>query len=121
MRVPGVLAEKHRHIAVLEVRACRAPHHAITDPELAGLLLRERTRSIANAQRAPRRSRIGRRQVIPLPAPTVIEDGLAAVRVTNRAEPRGDFANGRVPVDRLERAVGSPAQGRGDAITAVLI
>src|SRR6185436_15140332 len=105
----------------LEVGARDAAHHPIGDPELAGLLLRERARPVARAERAPGCGRVRAGQVVALAAAAVIEDRVAAMAIAHRREPRGDLADRGVPVDRLERAVGAPPQRLGDAVAAVLV
>jgi hypothetical protein len=55
--------------------------------------------------------------VVPLPAAAEIEDAVAAVGVAQRREPACDLADGGVPVDDLEAAVGAPAQGVGHTFT----
>ena len=118
VRVPRVLAEEERHVAVLEVGARRGrAEHAVAHPELAGLLLRERARAVARAERAPRRRRVRAGQVVPLAAAAVIEDRVAAVacRAPRRGAPppRGSRCPSRSP-----RSVPSApaAQRRGQAV-----
>ena len=59
VRLPRVLADEHRDLGVLEVAgrvAARAAEELAVDPELAGLLLRERVRGVAR-RRTRRASR----------------------------------------------------------------
>ena len=61
-------------------------------------------------------------QVIALASASVVEDRLTAERVTNGGQPRGDLGDGGVPIDLLEGAVRSLAQGMEDPLaTAVLV
>ena len=116
VRLPRVLADEHRDLGALEVRrgvTARAAEQLTVDPELAGLLLRQRVRHVADAERGARRRRIRAAEVVGLPAAAVVEDRLAAVLVADRAQPlRRSRAIGGVPVDRLERAV-RPARAAG--------
>ena len=121
VREPRVLAQEQRHLAVLEVGARIAADHLLGDPELAGLLLRERTRAVDRAERRARAARVGAGQMVPLPAATVVEDRLAAVRVAHRGEALRDLADRGVPVDLLEAAVGAAAQRHGQPVRAVLV
>ena len=53
VRVPGVLADEHRHLGALEVGsrvAAGAPEQPAVDPGLARLLLGERVRHVAHAE-----------------------------------------------------------------------
>ena len=62
----------------------------MSDPELAGLLLRERARAIPGRECAPRGGRVRTRQVISLTTTAVIENRVAAVLIvirTGQAEP----------------------------------
>ena len=52
VREPRVLAQEQSHLAVLEVAARVAADHLRRDPELAGLLLRERARAGARTRAA---------------------------------------------------------------------
>ena len=122
VREPRVLAEEQRDLAVLEVAARVAAEHLRRDPELAGLLLRERARADStdpSSARVARAVRAG--QVVALSAAAVVEDRLAAVRVADRREARGDLADRGVPVDLLEAAVGATAQRLRQAVRAVLV
>src|SRR6185295_14770013 len=83
--------------------------------------LRERTRAVAGPERLQRRAGVRAAEVVPLPASAVIEDRLAAVRVPDRREPRRDFPDRGVPVDLLERAVGTPPQWRRQPVRPVLV
>ena len=57
VRLPRVLADEHRDLGVLVVAgrvAAGPPEELTVDPELAGLLLRERVRRVDDAERAAR-------------------------------------------------------------------
>ena len=124
VRVPGVLADEHRDLGTLEVRSgvtARAAEQLTVDPRLAGLLLCERVRHVADAERGAGRRRIRAAEVVALAAAAVVEDRLAAVLVADRAQPRGDLAHGGVPVDLLEGAVRAAAQRCREAVAGVLV
>src|SRR5690349_12083895 len=109
---------------MLEVTARVALRLAVelaVDPELAGLLLRERIRRVDRSEGCAGRARVRTAEVIPLPSAAVIEDGVAAVGVAHARHPLGDLADRRVPVDLLERAVGTAAQRRGQPPLRVLV
>ena len=57
LRHPRVLADEQRHLGVLELAARVGAVQAVLDPELAGLLLRERARAVARADRPQERAR----------------------------------------------------------------
>jgi hypothetical protein len=59
--------------------------------------------------------------MIALAAPAVIEDALAAVLVTDGAQPRRHLSDSRVPIDPLEGAVRAAPERVGEAITRVLV
>ena len=121
LRLPGVLADEDEDLGVLHVAAGVAAVEAGVDVELAGLLLRERARAKARAERAQDRAAVGPAEMVALAAAAVIEDRLSAVLVTYRCEPLRDLGDRGVPVDLLEAAVLAPAQRRGQAVTAVLV
>ncbi len=121
VRVPGVLADEHTHLAVLEVAPRVASQHAAAHPELAGLLLRQRVGAIGGAEHGARGARVRGRQVVALPAAAVVEDRRAAVRVAERREALRHLADGGLPVDGLEAPVGPPAQRPAQPIGAVLV
>ena len=121
VREPRVLAQEKCHFAVLEVAAREAAEHAVLDPELARLLLRERARQVARAEHGARGASVRARQVIPLSAAAVIEDRLTAVRVAHAGEARGHLAYRGVPVDLLERAVGAAPQRLRQPLRTVLV
>jgi hypothetical protein len=121
VRMPGIFPQEQRHFAVLEVGARHGAEHAMADPELAGFLLRERARSIARVERAARSAGICAGQVIALSAAAVIEDRVAAEAIAHRCEAPGHLTDRGAPVDRLERAIGTPSQRRAQAIARVLV
>src|SRR5690606_13418372 len=91
-------------------------------PELARLLLRQRARPVAAAERPEHRCAVCAAEVVALPTPAVIEDRLAAIRVTNGTQLRCDPGDRGVPVDLLERAVGpAPQRARDAVVVAVLV
>src|SRR5262249_39015783 len=95
--------------------------HPVGDPELAGLLLRERARPVARAERAPGRRGVGAGEVVALPAAAVIEDARAAVAVADGGQARGHLADRRVPVALLEGAVRLAAERREQPVAPVLV
>ena len=121
VRLPGILAEKDRDLCVFEVAVGPAAEHSIGDPELAGFLLSEGVRPMANAQAGCRDTRIGARQMIALAAAAVIEDRLAAVGVAHRTQLRSDLPDRCIPVDRLVAAVVATAHGRGQPVGPILV
>ena len=121
LRLPRVLADEDRDLGVLEVAARVAAVEMRVDEELAGLLLGERARAVARAERAQDRAAVGAAEVVALAAAAVVEDRLAAVLVADRREALGDLGDRRVPVDLLEAAVVAAAQRRGQPVAAVLV
>ena len=121
LRLPRVLADEQRHLGVGEVAARVAAVELRVDPELAGLLLRERAGAVARAERAQRRGAVGAAEVVPLAAAAVVEDRLAAVLVADGGEALGQLGDRGVPVDLLEAAVGHPLERRLQAVAAVLV
>ena len=118
----GFLPQEQCDVAVLEVGAHRRhAEHAVGDPELPGLLLRERAGAPARAERPTGPGAVRAGKVIPLASAAVIEDGLAAVAVAYRGQPLRDLADRGVPVDRLHATVGPPAQRRGQPVAPVLV
>ena len=118
---PRVLAEEHRDVAVLEVATGVGAEHAVTDPELAGLLLGEGVAAVTRAERAAGGAGVGAGQVIALSAATVVENRLSAVGIADVGQTLGHLADGRVPVDGLEGAVVAATEWRGEAVGAVLV
>ena len=76
----GFLPTKTETSACSKSGSGRLAEHLALDPELAGLLLRQRVGGVAHAERPPRGGAVGAAQVVPLPAAAVVHDLLAAVR-----------------------------------------
>src|SRR6185295_17013749 len=91
------------------------------DPEVAGLLLRQRGIVIARPHRLDEAMAVHAAQVVPLAAAAVIRQRPPAVRVADRRELPGDLPDRRLPRDPLERAVRPPAQRRVEAVGVVLV
>src|SRR2546426_13795 len=102
VRLPRVLADEHGDFTVLEIAPDRRAEHQAVDPGFAGLLLRDRAGPELRPERAQRRRPVEPAEVISLTPAAVVEDRLAAVRVSHSRQPRGDFADRGVPVDFLE-------------------
>ena len=88
LRLPRVLADEHRDLGVLEVAARVAAVELVLDPDLAGLLLGQRARAVARAERPQEGAAVGAAEVVPLAAAAVVEDRLAAVLVARSARSR---------------------------------
>ena len=116
--LPGVLPDEQGDLAALHVAPDVGPQELAVDPELAGLLLGQRVRAVAAPERVHGGRPVGAAEVVPLPATAEVEDALATMGVAHRRQPTGDLANGGVPVDHLEAAVGAPAQRMGHPLTA---
>ena len=115
VRLPGVLAPEHRHLRVLVVArgvAARPAEQLPVDPELAGLLLGERVRVVADTERRTERAAVPTTEMVALAAAAVEEDLVAAVFVDDVLEPRGHLRDRGVPRDLLEGPV-VPAPQRG--------
>src|SRR5262249_30634691 len=121
VREPGILAEEERHLAVLEVGARVAAHHPARDPELTRLLLGERAGAMDRAKNGARAPAVRAREVVPLPAATIVEDRLPAMGVADGGEARRDLTDCGLPVDLLEGAVVAPAQRLRQAVGTVLV
>ena len=121
MGLPGVLADEHRHLAVLEIAMHAGAHHLALHPGLARLLLRQRVGAVAHAERLERAIGIGGAQVVALAAAAVVQDAFAAVLCLDGLQLRGDLAHGGVPVDALVAAVRATAQRRVQPVGAVLV
>src|ERR687887_595573 len=70
---------------MLELPARVLPVKGVLDPALAGLLLGQRARAIAGAERAQEGAAVAAAEVVALAAAAVVEDRLAAVRVAEAA------------------------------------
>ena len=124
VRLPGVLAEKNRDLRLFVVTggvATRLAEELAIDPELAGLLLRQRVRCVHRAKRRPRSATVPAAQVIPLAAAAVVENRLATVLVAHRGESLSHLGDRRVPVDLLERAIGATTHRRSQPVASVLV
>ncbi len=119
--LPGVLADEHGHLAVLEVAVDARAHHLALHPRLAGLLLRERVGAVLHAQGLERGVGISGAQVVSLAAAAVVQDALAAVAQTDGRQLLRDFANGRWPVDGFVGSVRAPSHRRVQPVGAVLV
>jgi len=104
---PRVLADEHRDLGVLELAPGVTPVELGVDPELAGLLLRQRTGAVARPDRFEEGAAVGPAEVVALAASAVIEDLVPAVFIGDPFEPGSDFGNCCVPVDLLVATVGS--------------
>ena len=96
-----------------------AAEQMAVDPEVAGLLLRQRVEGVARAERAQHAAGIGAPGMVALAAAAIQRKALAAVAIDQLAQPCRDLRNRRVPVDRLEAAVGAPAQRRGEPVAVM--
>jgi hypothetical protein len=121
VRLPRVLADEHRHFAVLKVAVHARAEHPAVHPELAGLLLRESVRTKLRAERFQCAVRISAPEMIPLTAPAVIKNRLSAVPGFHLEEALGDFGYRCVPVNCLEGSVVATPQRRRQPIRGVLV
>jgi hypothetical protein len=124
VRLPRVLADEHRDLGALEIAggvAARATVELAVDPELPRLLLGERVRGVDRAEGLAGGGAVRPAEMIPLPAATVVEDGVAAVSVANRGELGRHLRDRGVPVDRLEGAVGASPERRLQAVRVRLV
>ena len=122
VRDPGIGADHEQQVAVVHVLggvAGLAAEHMAVDPEIAGLLLRQRVEDMARAERAQQRRGIGAAGMIALAAAAVERKALAAMAIDDVAQSCGDLGNRGVPVDRVKAAIGAPAQRRGQAIAVM--
>src|SRR6516164_3159629 len=93
-----------------------AAEHVAIDPEITGLLLRQRIEDMARAERAQERGRIRPAGMVALTAAAVERDALAAVPVHDVAQAACDLRDRGIPVDGLKAAVGAAAQRAGQAV-----
>jgi hypothetical protein len=122
--VPRVLADEESHLGLGEIAGrvtARTTEELTVDPELAGFLLRQRVRRVDGTEGGARGAGVRSPEMIPLPAATVVEDLVAAVRIAHADQALGNLRNGGVPVDGLETAIGPPPQWRRQTIAAVLV
>ena len=78
VRDPGIRADHEQQVAVVDVLggvAGLAAEHMTVDPEVAGLLLRQRIEHVARAERAQESGRIGAAGMIALAAAAIERDG----------------------------------------------
>ena len=108
--LPRILSDEYGDLGVLDIAAHHRPEHPPIDEELACLFLRERTRSVHRAECTQRRPAVAPTEVVALATTAVVQDALAAVRVTDCGEPLGHFTDRGVPIDLLERAIGATSQ-----------
>ena len=97
-------------------RVCAAVEPSV-DPGLAGLLLRQRARAVARAERAQERAAVAAAEVVALAAAAVVEDRLAAVLVAR--PPRSAAAISAIAVSQSissKLPSGAPAQRRRQAV-----
>src|SRR5581483_3381143 len=111
MRLPRVLAHEDADLGLGEV----GPHdggaeHGGVHPELAGLLLGQRTGAELRPVGGQRRAGVGAPQMVALATTAVVEDRLTAVLGADGPQPGGDLGDGGVPADLLVGAVGPAAQ-----------
>ena len=124
MRDPGVRTDHQQEIAAMHILrgvTGLAAEHMAVDPEVAGLLLRQRVEDIARTERAQERIGIGAAGVVALPAPAIERQALAAVPVDQVSHPLGDLGNRDIPRDRIEAAVGATAQRRREPVLVVRV
>src|SRR6266436_5211727 len=81
-------------------------------PKITGLFLGERVREVRGTHRAHQRHGEWPVRMITLSAAAIEREGIAAVCRTELAEPCGNFRDRRVPGDRFEAAIGTPAKRR---------
>src|SRR5258705_2370686 len=124
MRLVRIAAEHHQQVAVLDilrrVAILRAKQVTI-DPEVTGLLLRERVSEIRRAHRAHQRNCEWTARNIALPSAAIERKRIAAVRGADLIQALRDLAQRRIPGDWLEAAVGAPAQRSRQAIRLILV
>jgi len=119
---PGIGADHEQEVAVVDVLGGvtgLAAEHVAVNPEIAGLLLRQRVEDMARAECAHQRRGVGAAGMVALTAAAIQRKALAAVAVDDFTKLGRDLGNRRVPVDRLEAAVGTAAQRRGQAVAVM--
>src|SRR5205807_9200196 len=72
-------------------------------------------------ERGQGRRAIGAAEMVSLPSAAVVDDRLTAIGVPNGSQPLGDFADGGVPVDLLERSVRPPPKRAQQSLTAPVL
>lgn len=122
--VPWILADEDGHLGVLEVARGVAPgssEELPVHPEFPGLLLGQGVGGVDRSDGRAGGRAVAPAEVVGLSSAAVIEDGGAAVGVADGPEARGNFGDGRVPVDGLVGAIGATAQGGVEAVGATLV
>ena len=125
VRDPGIGADHEQQVAMMDILggvAGLAAEHVAVDPEIAGLLLRQRVEDMPRAERAQKRVGIGAAGVIALAAAAIERKALAAVAIDHLAQPRRRSPQIAVShVDRVEPAVGASAQRRGQPVAVMRV
>ncbi len=121
MREPRVFADEQPRLCSVRSRRASSRRPSCCNPELAGLLLRERTRTMHGSKECTRRAAVDVGQVVTLAPAAVVEDRFPAVLVADRGKACSYFADGRVPIDLFEAAVVAPAQRLRQTMWAVLV
>src|SRR5208282_3183366 len=121
MGLPWVLAHEYRDFSLLVRSAETCAKEHMVHPELAGLFLGQRVGAEYRSKRAARRRSVAPDEMITLPAAAVIENARAAISVAHLDQALGDLADGGVPADFLEAAVGAPPQRRCQPVSAILV
>ena len=121
MGMPWILANEHRHFAMVEIAVDAASHHASLHPAFAGLFLRQGVGSVLHAQRRERAFGVGSAQMVALAGTAVVEDAFAAVFGLDGEELLSDFTDGAVPVDVLVGSVGAAAFREVDPVGSILV
>ena len=80
VRLPGVLADEDRDLAMLEIAVHAGAEHLALHPEFPGFLLRQRIGAELVTDRLQETVGVGAAEVVALSAAAVIENALAAVR-----------------------------------------
>ncbi|CCE12270.1 hypothetical protein BRAS3843_990029 [Bradyrhizobium sp. STM 3843] len=121
---PWIGADHEQQVAMMDVLggvAGLAAEHVAVDPEIAGLLLRQRVENRADPERPQHGVRIGAAGVVALPAAAIERDALATVLLHDIAQAHCDLPNRGIPVDLLEAAVGAAPERRGQAVLVTRI
>lgn len=117
VRLPGVAAEHDQQVAVLDVLGGvhdRRAEQVAVDPEVAGLLLRQRVEVPRRVHPLQQRRAVGAAGVVALATAADVGERAGppgrGVGVPDRVQLHGDLGERGVPVDGLVRAVGPPSQ-----------
>ena len=119
--MPRVLADEDRRPRRARSRRACGRRRASVDPDLAGLLLGQRARAVARAERPQERSAVGAAEVVSLAAAAVVEDRLAAVLVAEPPRSRRRSRRSPCPSRSPRSCRRPPPQRRGQAVAAVLV